>query len=111
MASPRAFPLQWPDGWPRTPEAKQRRSAFRTTEAGALRNLQDELTRLNAASPVISSNIPLRRDGQPYASYGRISDPGVAVYWKQRVKDEWVERVIWPATAGRTSTRTCRPWP
>jgi hypothetical protein len=30
---------------------------------------------------VLSTNIPLRQDGQPYANPGRMNDPGIAIYF------------------------------
>lgn len=80
-----AYPLAWPPGWPRTPEHQQCRSVFRVTPEKARRNLLDQL-RLLGATPgrvVISTNVALRLDGQPYADASRriIRDPGVAVYF------------------------------
>lgn len=47
-----------------------------------------ELDLLEARSVVISSNIPLRQDGEMYADYARRrrDDPGVAVYFQLRGK-------------------------
>ena len=74
-----AYPLHWPSGWPRT---KQRvRSSFKVTHGRALSNLTAELARLGARHVVVSSNVPLRRDGLPYANMRRPDDPGVAVYF------------------------------
>jgi hypothetical protein len=46
--------------------------------------LLSELKRLGAPdhSVIISSNVPLRRDGFPYANYRTPDDPGVAVYFR-----------------------------
>lgn len=84
-----AYPLAWPDGWPRTPE--YRRSAtsrFSTTLDRARRQLLDEMHRLGAAGVVISTNLPLRADGQARSDVARykIGDPGVAVYFVLRRK-------------------------
>lgn len=106
-----AFPLCWPDGWRRTPPHLQddgsrfkTGSAFEhddTALAGhryvgkkmitfdrARRLLVDELGRLNAKGVIISSNVPLRLDGQPRADAARIrmDDPGVAVYFTLKGK-------------------------
>jgi hypothetical protein len=80
-----AYPLHWPDGWPRTPERDRRRSPFRVTPDQAKRNLLDQLRMLGAhpGRTVISSNVAVKQDGSPYADASRriIRDPGVAVYF------------------------------
>lgn len=78
-----AFPLQWPEGWTRTPVIRRRRARYKLTPEAALQHLRDELSRLGAlrSSVVISTNIALRNDGMPYASARAPEDPGVAVYW------------------------------
>lgn len=43
---------------------------------------------------VISSNVPLRRDGLPLASATEPQDPGVAVYFERRVGEAWVPFVV-----------------
>lgn len=98
-----AYPLYWPEGWPRT-HAHLRDdgsrfktgSAYQSDGAGgtrfigkgmitfdrARRQLSDELDRLKAKSVVLSTNVPLRLDGQPKAGEVRASmDPGVAIYF------------------------------
>lgn len=75
-----AYPLQWPLGWPRT--KRPQRSAFKTTLGRARDELHDELRLLGARHVVISSNAPLRKDGEFYASFkGVLDDPAVAVYF------------------------------
>jgi len=80
-----AYPLVWPDGWPRTPPQRRQRSAFRVTPDKARLNLLNQLKLLGAQAgrTVISSNVMLRQDGQPYADALRRApaDPGVAVYF------------------------------
>ncbi len=74
-----AYPLDWPDGWPRT--RRPERSRFDTTFATARDALIDELRLLGARHVVLSTNIPLRNDGLPYARYRTPEDRGVAVYF------------------------------
>jgi hypothetical protein len=86
---PTTFPLSWPDGWPRTPEAKRKWSlAGGRAQAQdwnvVLKRLHDELARLGAGNIVMSTNQPVRRDGNPYAAKRIIQDPGVAVYFTLR---------------------------
>jgi hypothetical protein len=75
-----AYPLDWPDNQKRTTNPV--RSQFKTGFEMARKFLSDELARLGATGPVISTNVPLRSDGMPRASmrpdYG---DMGVAVYF------------------------------
>lgn len=82
-----AFPLCWPDGWPR---AKHRRSSpYKVTTDAALNDLLGGLRLMGARDIIISSNVPLRRDGTMYRgdhSDQRLRDPGVAVYWTARLK-------------------------
>lgn len=82
--SAEAFPLQWPEGWPRTPPHKRSASRFgKNLGFNQIGKLQNELRLLGARNVVISSNVPLRQDGLPYASETkrRYDDPGVAVYF------------------------------
>lgn len=82
-----AFPLQWPEGWERTPDGKRKNySMFRTTFDKARKEMHLELQRLKAKYVVVSTNIPLRLDGNPRADVARlrITDPGVAVYFSLR---------------------------
>ena len=78
-----AYPLTWPPGWPRTPQSKQGPSRFNTPYEKAVRKLREELRMLGAKNVVVSSDVPVRRDGMMYsdASKRRINNPGVAVYF------------------------------
>lgn len=80
MDQPTKFPLAWPVNWPRTTWRK--RGPFRRTFTGALDDLRREIRLLGASGLVISTNMPLRADGQPYAHRCRIDDPGAAVYFR-----------------------------
>jgi hypothetical protein len=84
-----AFPLQWPEGWPRTPASRRGASRFgKNLGFNQIRELQRELKLLGARDVVISSNVPIRNDGLPYASESkrRYDDPGVAVYFMLKGK-------------------------
>lgn len=41
-----------------------------------------EIKRLGGSNAVISTNIPLRNDGLPYAKFKKLEDTGVAVYFQ-----------------------------
>lgn len=84
-AAAKAFPLQWPKGRDRTKSRTQSRFSDKTI-ATALRPLKDELERLRAQYVVISTNVPLKANGDPYSDPGRMPDPGAAVYF--RLKDK-----------------------
>lgn len=77
-----AYPLAWPTGWPRTRRPK--RSRFDVGLDSAARLLSWEVERLHCRYVTISTNIPLRRDGLPYAG-GKPDngDCGVAVYFER----------------------------
>lgn len=89
-----AFPLHWPDGWPRTPLAA-RESGIRfskkrsdqawgsrpTTFSEARDSLYDELAKLGANHPIVSSNHPPGRYGAPVEAKRRPEDDGIALYF------------------------------
>lgn len=83
-----AYPLTWPVGWQRTETRKRQRARFgqgtgNTTIGRSLNaRLRPELQRLGATDVVISTNIPVRLDGLPYASAREPDDPGVAIYFR-----------------------------
>jgi len=79
-----AYPLTWPPG-----KARQRypeEARFRCTLGVAIREVQAEVSRLGGRDLIISSNLPLRRDGVPYANASQPSDRGVAVYFNYKKK-------------------------
>jgi hypothetical protein len=106
--APSAYPLAWPIGRPRTKE--RRKGDFGTTLrsaapadtppafswhsprktkkpkpvtlAEARERLATELDRLQALSPVLSSNVELRINGQPRSGGPEPRDPGVACYFQ-----------------------------
>lgn len=83
-----AFPLHWPTGYKRTSGRKQ--SIFKQTMLDKIQMLlRAELDRMKAKNVIISSNIPLRRDGGLYSEYlaKKMEDPGIAVYFKYKDQD------------------------
>ena len=81
-----AFPLQWPQGWKRTPFGHLKSGQFKATFETSRRGIIQEIKLLGGVDPVISTNQPLRTDGYPFASKRIIRDPGVAVYFKYKNK-------------------------
>lgn len=79
-----AYPLKWPEGWNRTlGHQRANYSRFNTTFDRARRELDEELRKLGAQQVVVSSWLPIRKDGKPYSDQARrrLEDPGVAVYF------------------------------
>lgn len=93
-----AYPLQWPAGQPRTERWKRsKNTAFKTSQNVAQNNVIREIGLLGGRNIVISTNLPLRKDGMPYADGRKYEseDPAVAVYFSLNSKpmcfacDKW----------------------
>lgn len=90
-----AYPLAWPPGRPRT--AAPESSRFRVTKAAALAAVRYEVDRLGGSELVISTNVPVRADGEPIAGRRPITDTGAAVYFTLRKApmcfacDRWID--------------------
>jgi hypothetical protein len=84
-----AYPLTWPDAYKRTPANKRINSRFDQTMDKAQRFLREEISRLGGRELIVSTNIPVRRDGGLFADWmkRKIEDPGVAIYFKYKDKD------------------------
>lgn len=90
-----AYPLSWPHGWKRTSPGHAKRSHYAVTIEKAYDDLVRGLSRMGARAVVVSTNLPLRRDGRPYmSSVPEPMDRGVAVYWEQREGGKQVPRVM-----------------
>lgn len=122
------YPLQWPDGWPRTPNDRREYSRFYSQRVGpdgraqkgilgkiavslvdACQEVVHQLDQLGAANGTITSNLPTKNNGMPYATGPRISDPGIAVWWIQDGDKEMVlacDRWIAPADNVRAIAKT-----
>jgi len=90
-----AFPLQWPEGWPRTPAGRRRKSKFGSNLGiSQVTQLKNELRLLGAKNIIVSSNVAVRNDGLPYAAEGRrrYDDPGVAVFFTLNGKPKSMAR-------------------
>ncbi len=85
------YPLQWPEGWDRTPLDERGRAKFTTSLIRAAMIVRDEVNRIGGANVAITTNQPTRRDGLPYSSAREPDDSGVAVWW---VDENGHERVI-----------------
>ena len=79
-----AFPLCWPEAWPRT---KNRSAAYRFgdwTVYSATKGLLEQIRLLGGRCVIISTSVPLRRDGVPLSKPPVDGDPGVAVYFERK---------------------------
>ena len=81
-----AYPLQWPVNYKRTAPADKTHAPFKTAFAKARDEIINQLPKMGATNIIISSNVPLKRDGLPYAvpfgnSKSVTDDPGIAVYF------------------------------
>jgi len=70
--TPTAYPLAWPDGWPRTTATGRQRWPHPVTLSVALKELDSEMRMLGVRSIVLSSNCSLGMENAP--------DPGVVAY-------------------------------
>jgi hypothetical protein len=76
-----SYPLVWPAGYPRTARPSDTYRFYPHSFGGEIKSLKDELGRMDARGIIVSTNIPVKNDGNPYASYSRPVDVGVAVYF------------------------------
>lgn len=81
-----AYPLCWPENWPRIELNKRERSRFKVTPDRARKLLLKEIGRLvgykyKRQDVIISTDLRLRNDGEIYASQRQPEDQGVAVYF------------------------------
>lgn len=105
-----AYPLAWPIGWPRIGIAGRKRAKFGKEErrfssvpnGGSWINkkdltIQDGTDRIVAelrtmgvrdGGWVLSTNLELRNDGMPRSGQRMPTDPGVAVYWTRKGKQQ-----------------------
>ncbi len=81
-----AYPLAWPVGWKRTTPHQRKPARYKVMLAIARDELVNSLRLMGVRTHdlVLSTNIPIRGDGLPYASWREPDDPGVAVYWTKR---------------------------
>lgn len=81
-----SYPLSWPVGWKR--ERYRTASKFKTSFSRARTQLFNELKLFGCpdSNVVLSSNIPLRKDGLPYSGLANPTDPGFAVYFRWKDK-------------------------
>lgn len=90
-----AYPLQWPAGYHRIARPTNSHKFYAQSFGTELHSLMEELRRMKATGVVVSTNVPIKADGNAYATYPKVSDPGVAVYFSVNNKamaiccDKW----------------------
>ncbi|MEO0797466.1 MAG: J domain-containing protein [Verrucomicrobiota bacterium] len=92
-----AYPLCWPEGWKRTPAHQRVFGQFKGTPGEVQMAMVEEVERLvygylvqsnRSLNLVVSTNIPVRQDGLPYVNARQPEDPGVAVYFDRKGKQQ-----------------------
>lgn len=100
MTNVERYPLHWPTGWKRTQDRQRAKFGKVTTDASGYKynanlgvadgiaRVAGEMRRLGVRDGdwLISSNVPVRLDGLPYANTAQPADPGVAVYFRVGAK-------------------------
>lgn len=88
FANVTSSPLSWPIGWPRfkgrRTRAKFERETGSWTVFSALEETKRQLRLMGVRDWqfIVSTNLPLRRDGLPISSAAEPADPGVALYFR-----------------------------
>ena len=85
------FPLEWPEGWARTPPENRLGHlggyGQRPSWTATLDRLSTQLRLMGVTYAVLSTNQPVKKsDGLPYRAKRIIDDPGVAVYFMHEKK-------------------------
>lgn len=84
-----AFPLTWPDDWPRTrPQDQKAMASWKRTANDYREELAKELDRAKAPIAVISTNVPLNLRGQMTKGV-EPRDVGVAIYFSKPMKEDF----------------------
>lgn len=84
-----AYPLAWPEGWPRTrPQDQRTMSSWKRTANQYREALVTELERMKSPVSVVSSHVPLNLRGLMTPGI-EPRDVGVAVYFSRQVKEDF----------------------
>jgi hypothetical protein len=114
-----AYPLCWPVGQKRTSFPQRSRFGDHTLSK-ATKEVLLEIERMGGKDPIISSNIPLRKDGMPRSDYEKrmVFDKGCAVYFMRNKKqvvlacDSWncIEDNLWAIACSISAMRSLGRW-
>ena len=80
----RAYPLEWPQGFPRTPAHQRTWGPFKVPAAQAWKELREEIERSGGRNPIVSTMRRVRRDGGWFHADQHVDDPGVCVYFERK---------------------------
>lgn len=84
-----AYPLAWPEGWPRTrPQDRKPMSSWKKTANQYRENLVTELERMKSPTSLVSSNVPLNLRGAMTPGVEPL-DVGVAVFFSRQMKEDF----------------------
>lgn len=84
MESTRAYPLYWPEGWPRAHSHQVKRARFGDhSVAEGRRVVTDQVRLFGGRDLIISSNLELRLDGNPRSNQRQPADRGVAIFFRR----------------------------
>lgn len=104
--SAQRYPLSWPEGWKRSAKVRERAQFGKTEErvtsygtakdkkrlsiTDAVARVAYELQRIGMkeSDVIVSTNLELNIYGIPRGDRGEPSDPGVAIYWTRKGREE-----------------------
>lgn len=115
------YPLQWPVGYPRTKTIQGSQfgnHSFAKARDAIFNELSLLLDYYERKTVVLSTNIPLKLDGLPYASYRQPEDKGIAVYFQYKKEsvvlccDKWnkIEHNMWSVAQTINALRGIERW-
>lgn len=112
-----AYPLSWPERWPKPPHRWSSQFGDRSI-AAARDEVMRQLGMLGARGVIISSNLRLRQDGLPMGGQAQPADPSVAVYFTLKEKPhvlacgKWnrVQDNLWAIAKDIEATRGKARW-
>lgn len=93
------YPLSWPEDMPRTAPERRRKSTFKTSLAGAIKNVSDSLRLFGSDSGLPVKNVVATTNvGGIHLGDSAIKDPGVAVWfeWDNGMRCIAVDRYLKP---------------
>jgi hypothetical protein len=82
MESTRAYPLYWPEGWPRAKHFKVAKFGDHSVYAGRM-EVARQVNLFDGRNLIISSNLQLNQDGNPRSKQRQPDDRGVAIFFKR----------------------------
>lgn len=115
------YPLYWPTGYPRTKwieSSKFGNHSFAKARDTIFSELNLLLDYNERKTIVLSTNLPLRLDGIPYANMAQPQDKGIAVYFQYKNEsvvlccDKWnkVEHNMWSVAQTINALRGIERW-